>query len=121
MKNPLPELPRCLLFALLLGSLQLPVLGETYTNALPGQQKSKPAQHENSRRSVRDILFDLEEAHHVSFNYDDTIIRGFLLKEDFYWNKNEKLEQVLKRLTEQADLKFEKIDDDNYLIFSEKK
>jgi TonB-linked SusC/RagA family outer membrane protein len=129
MKNYLLLFPRRVLFTFIvvLGSVQLPVLGQTYANVsggvssyqkTPVEVRSSP---DSNKRSVRDILFALEETYHVSFNYDDAIVRGFNLKEDFDWNKNEKLERILNRLMEETDLKFEKVDAGNYLIFAKEK
>lgn len=113
---------------LALASFQLPVFGQAYANALrkPASvhQKNEStisrSQKEN-KRSVSAILFALEEAYHISFNYDHEMVSGFSLQEDFSWNKDEKLERVLKRLTQQAELEFEKVDEGNYLIYARKK
>ena len=129
MKNYLLVFPRCVLSTIIvvLGVAQLPVLGQTYAKASGGvssYQRSDEdvrSSSQTNKRSVRDILFALEETYHVSFNYDDAIVRGFNLKEDFLWNKEEKLEKILDRLTEEADLRFEKVDADNYLILSKER
>src|SRR5690606_29298851 len=86
-----------------------------------GKTAFSNSQAADSKRSVPAILFSLEESYHVSFNYDDAAIRKSNLEKDFSWDKNEQLENVLKRLTEQAGLKFEKVDEFNYLIFPGRK
>lgn len=125
MKNPLLQLSRCLMLVMVLGSFQLQVFGQVYANIPHALQKNSAAirdlQHGDSKRSLPSILFSLEEFYRVSFNYDHGAIRKSNLKEDFLWNKDEQLEQVLKRLTEKADLKFEKVDEFNYLIFPRRK
>lgn len=120
MKKLLRQLTRCLMLALVLGSFQLPVFGQAYAIVSPALRNGtsvRSAQQEESKRSIRAILFSLEEAYQVSFNYDDATIRKYSLKEDFSWSKDERLEEVLKRLTDKEDLKFQKIDEFNYLIF----
>lgn len=126
MKNCLLVLARCLLLtAVILGGTHLSVLAQVYATAspLPMQRSATEAhsfQSEN-KRSVRSILFALEESYHVSFSYNDAVVHDLTLKENFSWNKNEALEAVLKRLVDQADLKFEKMSSDSYLILTEKK
>lgn len=124
MKKCLLVLARCLLLtAVILGGTHLAVLAQVYATALPMQRSVTEASsfQGESKRSVRTILFALEESYHVSFSYNDAIVRDLTLKENFSWNKNEALEAVLKRLVDQADLKFEKMSSDSYLILQEKK
>lgn len=127
MKNCLHVFARCLLLTtVILGGFQLASFAQVYATAspLPLQRSTSNApslQSEKSKRSVRTILFALEESYHVSFSYNDAIVRELTLKENFTWDKNEKLEAVLRRLVDEANLKFEKIASDNYLILQEKK
>jgi TonB-linked SusC/RagA family outer membrane protein len=135
--NPFPMKKNLLLVSasvvlvLLLGSFQAPLFGQAYARiaqmseagvAKKGSQlEVSPDRGQDRIRSVRAVLFALEESYRVSFNYDDALVRGSSLKEYFSWKKDEPLEEVLKRLMEKTGLSFEKIDRDNYIIFSEKK
>ncbi len=49
------------------------------------------------------------------------LIKGRTLQEDFFWKKDEKLNEVLARLVNVAHLKFEKTEGNNYLILPEKR
>jgi TonB-linked SusC/RagA family outer membrane protein len=123
MKHCLPIFARYLLF-LLVSASQLPVMGQVYASTLSSLRQGAPdasTSLNEDKRSVRTILFALEETFHVSFNYDDAAVRIITLSEDFSWNKNENLDEVLSRLVKMAGLKFEKVNQHNYLIFSGKK
>ncbi len=56
------------------------VRAQTYAQAVvPVQRTARTIgnfQDADQKRSVRDILFALEEAYHVSFNYDDAVDQG---------------------------------------------
>lgn len=127
MKNYLRQLARStvVLMVAVAGTFQLPVFGQLYAHGSRGTTtlglQMEDPQDDNSKRSIRTILFSLEETYHVSFNYDDAAIRNSNLEEDFSWSKNEQLEQILNRLTERTDLRFEKVDDFNYLILPRRK
>ena len=62
-------------------------------------------QVESEKRSLSKILFELEDSFHVSFNYDYETVRNIYLTEDFLWNADEKLEDVLSRLLSKVNLK----------------
>jgi TonB-linked SusC/RagA family outer membrane protein len=126
MKNCLHVFARCLLLTtVILGGFQLASFAQVYATAspLPLQRSATnaPSLQSESKRSVRTILFALEESYHVSFSYNDALVRDLTLKENFTWDKNETLEAVLRRLVDEANLKFEKVSSDSYLILSEKK
>lgn len=125
MKKYLPaSWPGYLMLVIILGSIKLPAAGQVYAKAAlsPPQLHEEISKTQGSgNKSVRSILFELEESYHVSFNYDDAIMQGLTLKEEFSWSKNENLETVLKRLTSSAQLTYEKVDDSNYLILSPRK
>jgi len=92
--------------------------------AIPPQlfaQDSRPTvvQPDAEKRSLSKILFQLEDSYHVSFNYDYATVRNIYLNEDFLWDVSEKLEQVLARLFSKVYLKYERLDNENYLILSE--
>lgn len=124
MRNCLYTFTRLLLVAVL-GSFQPMAFGQVYAKGTaPDQQRTSHAsaqERAEDRRSVSALLFALEESYHVSFNYDDAIIRDLTLEKDFSWNKDETLEAVLLRLTKLAGLRFEKVSVDNYLIFLRRK
>ena len=72
----------------------------------------------NAPKALKDVLSTLEQSYHVSFNYDDDALYGVYLRENFSWNKSEKLEGVLSRLLTGFHMTFRKIDRNNYLILS---
>jgi TonB-dependent starch-binding outer membrane protein SusC len=74
---------------------------------------------ESEKTSLSKILFELEDAFHVSFNYDYETVRNIYLAEDFLWKPDEKLEDVLTRLLSKVYLKYERLDGENYLILGE--
>lgn len=127
MKNYLRQLARSrvLIMIAALATFHLPAFAQVYANVSPASPRNDTRisglQDDNPKRSIPAILFLLEESYHVSFNYDDAAIRKSSLKADFVWNKQEQLDQILKRLTEQTDLRFEKVDESNYMIFPRRK
>ncbi len=129
MKNYVHARRRYLLLMVTLTALTANTLyilrAQTYAQAVvPVQRTGRTIeifQDADQKRSVRDILFALEEAYHVSFNYDDAVIKGRTLQEDFSWRKDEKLDDILVRLVSAAHLKFEKSEGNNYLILSEQR
>jgi len=70
-----------------------------------------------NRKSVRDVLRGLEADFHVSFNYDDDLVKNLNLSREFFWGKKEKLDKILRRLLQSVDLKFEKLNEKDYLIY----
>ena len=122
MKNFLPKLRQGLLPAGFILLISWPVYSQEYASAAASFKKEPLAQvnpqvsHTNGR-SLSDVLTVLGSAYQVSFNYDDDLIKDIVLAEDFTWDQHEKLEKVLKRLLPSVRLKFEKMDQNNYLIF----
>jgi hypothetical protein len=72
----------------------------------------------NSHKTpLRTIVVQIEKEFNVNFNYDDEVIHNLYLNEDFKWNKQEKLDDVLNKLFKKFELQYEKLKSDNYLIF----
>lgn len=117
MNKRLQGLLRYLVFATVLGLCHTPAFTQVYADAAhtPG------AAVQQGKTSVRGILFALEEAYHVSFNYDDAVLRNVTLKSRFNWSQEEPLDDILKRLTKQVALKIEKADAVNYYVLPGKK
>ena len=102
------------------------VRAQTYAQAVVPVQRtgrsSGKQQDTDNKRSVKAILFALEDAYHVSFNYDDALLTNQNnLNEDFSWNRQEKLGNILDRLESQLSIRFEKADNTNYLLLPPKK
>ncbi|HET6542444.1 MAG TPA: carboxypeptidase-like regulatory domain-containing protein, partial [Chryseolinea sp.] len=91
----------------------------TQTFAQNGRPPVVPVESEN--RSLSKILFELEDSFHVSFNYDYETVRKIYLAEDFLWNGDENLEDILSRLLSKVNLKYERLDVENYVILGESK
>jgi TonB-linked SusC/RagA family outer membrane protein len=85
-----------------------------------GNQQQDPS-NVLKRKSLRDILKLLEAEYKVSFNFDDDVLNGVSLDDEFTWKQSEKLEKVLRRLLPVVNLRFEKLNDANYLIFPDRK
>ncbi|HTE31783.1 MAG TPA: hypothetical protein VK666_15485, partial [Chryseolinea sp.] len=123
MKNFLHVVPKLLFLATILGSVSPPsAFGQQYASmqplSSPGKTSSRAVNLES--KSVKDILFSLENVYRVSFNYDDDVLQDAYLKETFEWSKSEKLEKVLSRLLTNFQMTFRRIDKSNYLILSKK-
>lgn len=114
MKYFLPDLLKVILLFVSI-SFAANLEAQTYANATI-QSRGPGVQDDPEKRSLSKILFILEDAYHVSFNYDDEIISNIYLDDDFTWEKSEKLEKVLARLLSNVKLKFERLDKKNYLI-----
>ncbi len=64
----------------------------------------------------------LKHAYHVSFNCDDALLtHRNNLNEDFTWNRQEKLDDILTRLASHLSVRFEKAQNNNYLLLAPKK
>jgi hypothetical protein len=101
-----------------------PVYSQEYASAAVSFQKDTEKTEKGSgaeRRSLNELLRLLSSTYQVSFNYDDDVVKDIVLEEKFVWNRDEKLEKVLKRLLSSVELKFEKLDQKNYLIYPLKK
>jgi len=123
MKNFLHVVPKLLFLTTILGSVSPPsAFGQQYASmqplSSPGKTSSRAVNLES--KSVKDILFSLENVYRVSFNYDDDVLQDAYLKETFEWSKSEKLEKVLSRLLTNFQMTFRRIDKSNYLILSKK-
>jgi len=115
MKHSLPDLIRLVGLMVCMG-FGLSAYSQTFANANESNESGSDAHAKVERRSLTRILFLLEDAYHVSFNYDDETVRHIFIEDDFVWSKDEKLEAVLDRLLSQCNLKFERLNKNNYLI-----
>ena len=68
----------------------------SHTQMFAQNDRPSVAPVESEKRSLSKILFELEDSFHVSFNYDYETVRNIYLAEDFLWNVDEKLEDVLQ-------------------------
>jgi hypothetical protein len=122
MKNSLQTLPRYLLLMAILCSVRVLAYSQEYaSNNLPQDKKADRQVEQNvspaDMKSLRGILYALGSAYSVSFNYDDDVIKDINLERDFTWDKKEELSKVLKRLLPSFQLKFERLNKNNYLIY----
>ncbi len=122
MKNSLQTLPRCLLLMAIVCSARLLAYSQEYASSNSFQDKKPDRQvHQNvsasDMKSLREILYVLGHSYSVSFNYDDDVIKDINLEQDFTWDKKEKLNKVLKRLLPSLQLRFERLNQNNYLIY----
>lgn len=119
MKNHLQKVFNVLLLLLCVSA---GLEAQTYAKVATASRTERSfAQFDSEKRSLSKILFILEEYYQVSFNYDDETIRNVYLREDFSWDKREKLEKVLSRLLINVHLNFERLDRKNYLILDKNK
>ena len=86
---------------------------------MPKMHRPSVVHVESEKKSLSKILFELEDSFHVSFNYDYETVRNIYLAEDFLWNGDENLEDVLSRLLSKVNLKYERLDVENYVILGE--
>jgi TonB-dependent starch-binding outer membrane protein SusC len=118
-------LPRWLSMTALLFSTSLFAYSQEYASLAPSLQEEKSMPQAKvpapNKKSLREILSALGTAYQVSFNYDDDAVKDVAFSEDFVWGKQEKLDKILKRLLPASQLKFEKLDQKNYLIYFRKK
>src|SRR6187455_1839214 len=91
----------------------------SYTHIFAQTNRPSVGLSESKPKSLSKILFELEDSFHVSFNYDDETVRNIDLAEDFLWDVDENLEDVLSRLLSKVNLKYERLDDENYVILGE--
>ncbi len=118
MKHNLPELLKVFQLCVCM-SLSVEAQSQIYAN--DAQRTGRSATHEDpKRRPLSKILFQLEDAYQVSFNYDDETVRKIYLDQDFLWRNDEDLEKVLTRLLSGVHLKFERINKNNYLILPDR-
>ena len=123
MKNSLQTLPRYLLLMAILCSARVLAYSQEYasSNNFPQDKKADRQVEQNvstaDMKSLREILYVLGSAYRVSFNYDDDVIKDINLERDFTLDKKEELNKVLKRLLPSLQLKFERLNQNNYLIY----
>ena len=84
------------------------------TTAVPVYSQQKVQQ------SLQEILLDLERRYKVSFNYNHDIVQDLFIIQDYRIRKKEKLDSVLLSILKPFKLKFEKLDNGDYLIYAEK-
>ncbi|HEY5747917.1 MAG TPA: SusC/RagA family TonB-linked outer membrane protein [Chryseolinea sp.] len=123
MKNFLHALPKLLFLTTILGSVSPPLaFGQELASAQasPSQRRPRHLPVTFESKSLKEILFSLENVYHVSFNYDDDVLRDAYLKENFVWNKNEKIEKILDRLLVNFQMSYKRIDKGNFLILSKR-
>src|SRR5690348_13753199 len=97
MKKSLQRTVRWLLLPVLLAAVSPPLIYAQYASARQTEAGAKSAE-EAPAKALKDVLTSLEKSYNVSFNYDDDALHGIYLRENFDWNKAEKLEKVLTRL-----------------------
>lgn len=122
MKNFLHTLPRWLLLVPFLCMGHGIVLAQGYasiSNSLQTKKSYAEGQQDRKEdsRSLRETLRQLGLAYHVSFNYDDDVVKDINLNTKFTWDQKDKLEKILRKLLLPVQLKFEQLDDANYLIY----
>jgi TonB-dependent starch-binding outer membrane protein SusC len=118
MKKFLQTVTRPLFLTAILLSASPPLIYGQYARLHPQQAQNRAGIgfSKTENLSLKDVLSSLEIAYQVSFNYDDDALQNISVKENFVWNKNEKLEKVLNRLLENFQMTFRKVDKSNYLI-----
>ena len=114
MRNSLHPIPKLIALAALLELA--PLLACAQQEPSLAYQKQNPetaaqGTRQSDKRSLSELLFALESAYQVSFNYDDDAVRDISLNENFSWDKREKLEKVLNQLYDKITLPVQKAKD----------
>src|SRR5688572_9675358 len=122
MKNSLLKVRGRVLSGCFLLLISWPVCSQDYASAAASSPRESTMQVKQSGsmaegKSLSQVLANLGAAYHVSFNYDADLVKDIVLAENFTWSQQEKLDKVLKRLLPTVQLRFEKMDQRNYLIY----
>lgn len=122
MKKFLQKMIRCLFLASMLGPVLLPSVHAQYAGlqGLPDLNRSNGLSSNPQNVFLKDVLVSLGSAYQVSFNYDDDVLSDVYVKDNFVWEKSEKLDKVLSRLLDNFQMTYRKVDRNNYLILSVK-